>query len=53
MRETGNEILRCAQNDNGGESHHRLRAVPLPLTREAKDEGRGTGVAEPRPYGAI
>jgi hypothetical protein len=52
MRETEDEILRCAQNDNGGESHHRF-AVPLPLTREAKDGGRGgTGVAEPRPYGS-
>jgi hypothetical protein len=61
-REAGDEILRCAQNDrDGGESHHRLRAVPLkvncreaareatlgcPLTGEAK-----TGGAEPRPYG--
>ena len=35
--------------DAGGESHHRLRAVPLPLTREAKG---GTGGAEPRPYGS-
>ena len=39
--------------DAGGESHHRLRAVPLPLTREAKTGGRGVtaGGAEPRPYG--
>jgi hypothetical protein len=51
-RKMGDEILRCAQNDNRSESHHRF-AVPLkvncreaareatlgcPLTGEAKDE---------------
>jgi hypothetical protein len=43
-RGMGDEILRCAQNDRtggaGDESHHRF-AVPLPLTREAKDAGSG------------
>ena len=55
-RGTGDEILRCAQNDRdegaatcggtGGESHHRMRAVPLPLTREART-GDGRSRAPP------
>jgi sodium/proline symporter len=34
---------------DGGESHHRLRAVPLPLTREAKDWAEQS----PAPTGSI